>query len=77
VVTDPHFGFQVPTAGRDLPASILQPRSAWSDVRAYDETAARLARSVAGNFAQFVPMVAREIAAAGPITSALPGSGAG
>lgn len=76
VATDPHFGFQVPTAGRDLPASILQPRSAWSDARAYDETATRLAHSVAANFAQFVPVVAKEIAAAGPRPKPLPASGA-
>jgi phosphoenolpyruvate carboxykinase (ATP) len=77
VVIDPHFGFKVPTAGPDLPASILQPRSAWSDERSYDATAARLASSVAANFEQFVPMVVREVAAAGPLTTALPGRSAG
>ena len=43
----------VPTALDGIDAKILDPRSTWSDVAAYDEQAAKLAQMFLDNFAQY------------------------
>jgi phosphoenolpyruvate carboxykinase (ATP) len=44
---------------------VLQPRKAWRDQRAYDETAAEVARRFEANFAQFAGAVDERVRAAG------------
>jgi phosphoenolpyruvate carboxykinase (ATP) len=65
-VTDPVFGFQVPTSCPDVPASVLQPRSTWADPDAYDAQAQRLAAMFVENFVRFEDAAAPEVRAAGP-----------
>jgi hypothetical protein len=64
-VPDPVFGLEVPTQCPGVTATILNPRSTWSDPAAYDARAAELAGRFHKNFQQFekVPAAVR---AAGP-----------
>jgi phosphoenolpyruvate carboxykinase (ATP) len=65
-VTDPTFGFQVPTTCPGVPGEILLPRSTWPDPLAYDQKARELARMFGENFAVFEGGVATEVRDAGP-----------
>ena len=62
---DPAFGLLVPEACPGVPREVLQPRNAWRDKRAYDETAAEVARRFEANFAQFAGTVDEGVRAAG------------
>lgn len=48
------FGFDVPEKLGDVPAKVLNPRDAWSDKSAYDETQNKLAGMFKNNFTKFV-----------------------
>jgi len=65
-VTDPIFGFALPTAVPDVPAELLQPRNTWADPAAYDARA----RSLVGLFheymEQFEDAMSDEVKAAAP-----------
>jgi phosphoenolpyruvate carboxykinase (ATP) len=50
---DPIFGFEVPVEVPGVEASLLDPRSTWSDPDAYDEKAHYLATRFKENFEQF------------------------
>ncbi|MCI4662539.1 MAG: phosphoenolpyruvate carboxykinase [Neomegalonema sp.] len=50
---DPNFGFEVPVAVEGVADQILDPRRTWEDPAAYDETAAKLVKMFAENFAQY------------------------
>jgi phosphoenolpyruvate carboxykinase (ATP) len=63
-VTEPSFGFSIPTSCPDVPAEVLNPRSVWKDPAAYDQQAAMLAGKFRENFARFD--VPEEIRNAGP-----------
>ena len=65
-VTDPTFGFAVPTLVPEVPAAVLQPRSTWDDPAAYDAQAARLADMFRTNFAAYADQVSETIRRAGP-----------
>jgi phosphoenolpyruvate carboxykinase (ATP) len=52
-VQEPFFGLAIPTALHDVPASVLDPRNAWSDTAAYDAQAKKLAGLFHANFAKF------------------------
>jgi phosphoenolpyruvate carboxykinase (ATP) len=54
---DPNFGFEVPVAVAGIDPNMLDPRAAWADKNAYDETAAKLVKQFVDNFAQFVDHV--------------------
>jgi phosphoenolpyruvate carboxykinase (ATP) len=54
---DPNFGFEVPVAVAGVDSAILDPRTTWTDKDAYDETATKLVKQFAENFAQFVDHV--------------------
>jgi phosphoenolpyruvate carboxykinase (ATP) len=41
---DPVFGFDVPTSCPDVPSGILDPSSTWSDLEAYKQEQASLAK---------------------------------
>jgi phosphoenolpyruvate carboxykinase (ATP) len=65
-VTDPRFGFRVPTACPGVPAEVLQPRQTWADRDAYDVQARKLAAMFVDNFQRFEDAAAPEVKAAGP-----------
>ncbi len=52
-VTDPFFGFAVPTSCPELPNEILIPKNTWSDGNAYDKQARQLAHLFTRNFEQY------------------------
>ncbi|MGH6929701.1 MAG: phosphoenolpyruvate carboxykinase (ATP), partial [Dongiaceae bacterium] len=62
---DPAFGLRVPDACPGVPKEVLQPRNAWRDKRAYDDTAAEVARLFEANFVQFAGAVDEGVRAAG------------
>ena len=62
---DPVFGLSVPQAVRDVPASVLDPRSTWPEPAAYDAQAHKLAEMFRENFGKFGD-VAKSIQRAGP-----------
>ena len=65
-LADPVFGVHTVTAVPGVPAELLQPRLAWADGAAYDETARRLAELFAENFVKYAAVAGPEVAAAGP-----------
>lgn len=64
--TDDIFGFQIPTACPNVPASILIPKNTWADKEAYDEKALFLAKQFIKNFEQYAKGVSQEILDAAP-----------
>ncbi len=66
--TDPVFGLEVPTECPDVPSEVLNPRNTWSDQKAYDEQARKLAGLFTENFKEFESEAAPEVIAAGPKT---------
>ncbi len=66
---DPVFGLAVPVAVEGVPSELLDPRSTWADVAAYDEKAADLARMFTENFEEYADGVTDEVRAAGPVVA--------
>jgi phosphoenolpyruvate carboxykinase (ATP) len=54
---DPNFGFEVPVSVAGVDSKLLDPRGAWADPVAYDETARDLVAKFVENFAQFAEHV--------------------
>jgi phosphoenolpyruvate carboxykinase (ATP) len=52
-VTEPAFGFSIPTAAPGVPAEVLSPRNLWADKAAYDEMADNLTARFHKNFEKF------------------------
>lgn len=67
--TDPLFNLRVPTACPGVPTEVLEPRSTWSDLCAYDVQARRLAELFIQNFEKYVEYVEPEVVTAGPCLS--------
>ncbi len=65
-VTDPVFGFEVPTVVPGVPSDVLRPRNTWADQDAYDAQAAKLAGMFRDNFAKYADGVSDEVRKAGP-----------
>ncbi len=65
-VTDPFFGFQVPTAVPGVDSAILNPRDTWADKAAYDAQAKKLVGLFIENFAQFSDHVDEGVRQAAP-----------
>jgi phosphoenolpyruvate carboxykinase (ATP) len=65
-VTDPIFGFAVPTSCPDVPDTFLAPRSTWPDPDAYDRAARKLAAMFAENFASYADGASEDVRVAGP-----------
>jgi len=61
---EPAFGLSIPKSVPEVPAQLLNPRNAWADKMAYDQTAAELSARFARNFEQFD--APPEVRAAGP-----------
>ena len=66
MVTDPTFGFQVPTECPATPSEVLQPRNTWSDPLAYDAMAKKLAQLFIDNFKKYEAQASDAIKSAGP-----------
>ncbi len=64
--TDEIFGLAFPTAVPNVPSSVLNPRDAWADPAAYDETANKLAGMFVKNFESFADQASEEILSAAP-----------
>ena len=64
--TDPNFGFAVPVAVEGVDSAILDPRSTWSDGKAYDMQAAKLAGMFTENFEKFAAHVDLDVMDAAP-----------
>lgn len=67
-VKDAMFGFEIPTAVKNVPAEILNPRNTWKDANAYDQQKQKLAKLFQENFKAFEAGSAKEIIDAGPRT---------
>ncbi len=65
---DEFFGFDVPVEVPDVDASLLDPRSTWSDREAYDTKARELAGMFTANFGKFAADAGAAVTAAGPTT---------
>ncbi|WP_297515862.1 phosphoenolpyruvate carboxykinase [uncultured Caulobacter sp.] len=63
---DPVFGFAVPVAMDGIDQTILNPRETWSDPKAYDAMAAKLAQMFHDNFAKFAAYVDADVLKASP-----------
>ncbi len=64
--TDPNFGLAYISKCSGVPDEVLQPRASWESPELYDETAAKLVKLFADNFANFADGVRPEVLAAGP-----------
>lgn len=65
-IPDPVFGLLIPAECPGVPASVLQPRNTWPNIREYDEQAKKLAAMFVQNFIQFADAVPKEVLDAGP-----------
>ncbi len=65
-VTDPVFGFQIPTACAGVPANILNPQKTWKDKKAYMEKYMALAKSFVENFKKYEKGCSKAILSAAP-----------
>jgi phosphoenolpyruvate carboxykinase (ATP) len=66
---DPVFGFAVPAALAGIDQKLLNPRETWSDPKAYDAMASKLAQMFQENFAKFIPYVDADVMRASPIAN--------
>jgi phosphoenolpyruvate carboxykinase (ATP) len=67
-VTDPAFGFEIPTTCPDVPSELLLPRNTWEDKAQYDATKEKLVSLFQQNFEQFEKGVNAAIVEAGPVS---------
>jgi len=65
-VTDPVFGFSVPTSCDDVPANILNPAESWPNKEAYMQKYRELAARFVENFKKYEEGCPPEVVAAGP-----------
>ncbi|MFZ4543558.1 MAG: phosphoenolpyruvate carboxykinase (ATP) [Saprospiraceae bacterium] len=66
VVTDPIFGFDIPTSCSDVPKELLIPKNAWPSVDNYNKQAQHLANLFNKNFEKFKDGCSEDIIQAGP-----------
>lgn len=64
--SDPMFGIGVPTSCPGVPTEVLDPRLTWSDPKAYDAQARRLAALFEANLRKFGNSIPEDGRAAGP-----------
>lgn len=61
---DPAFGLLIPKAVPGVPPEVLDPREAWADKDAYDQTAREVVGRFEKNFETFLGAVDDEVRAA-------------
>lgn len=64
--TDPIFGLAIPKTLGNIPPSVLNPRDAWADKKAYDETAMKLAKMFQENFKKYISKEHTDYSSFGP-----------
>jgi phosphoenolpyruvate carboxykinase (ATP) len=64
---DQIFGFETVVECSGVPAQLLRPRDTWSDVKAYDASAAKLAGLFCENFKAYEGGASAEVKSAGPV----------
>jgi phosphoenolpyruvate carboxykinase (ATP) len=67
----PFFKLRFPKECAGVPAEILEPRNAWKDKDAFDNTAAKLAEQFNKNFQQYASGVSQDILNAAPVVNAV------
>jgi len=67
VERDPTFGFDTVTECPAVPKEILTPRVTWTDAKAYDAAAKKLAELFRSNFKTYEAGASAEVRAAGPV----------
>jgi phosphoenolpyruvate carboxykinase (ATP) len=65
-ITDPIFGFEIPTCVPDVPAEVLIPRNTWPSPAAYDAKAGDLVQLFHKYMKQFESEMSPEVQAAAP-----------
>jgi phosphoenolpyruvate carboxykinase (ATP) len=65
-VKNPIFNLMVPISCPDVPPEVLNPRNTWTDKKAYDDQAKKLANMFIENFKEFSEGTSEEIKKAGP-----------
>lgn len=65
--TNSIFGLEMPVEIAGVPASVLNPRDAWSDKEAYDQKANELADQFRNNFKKFGSVAEEIVSKGGPI----------
>lgn len=63
---DPIFGIHVPEICPGVPATLLNPRTTWSDPKSYDIQAQALATAFRANFQAYAALATPEILSGGP-----------
>ncbi|MDN6281137.1 MAG: phosphoenolpyruvate carboxykinase (ATP) [Psychroflexus sp.] len=61
------FGLQMPKTCQNVPSEVLNPKSTWTDQKAYDDKASVLAKSFNDNFKKFEDYANEEIIKGGPL----------
>lgn len=67
----PFFKLHFPKSCPGVPSEIMEPRNAWTDKAAFDETAQKLAGSFIKNFEQYASGVSEEVLSASPRLNAV------
>ncbi|HUH02576.1 MAG TPA: phosphoenolpyruvate carboxykinase (ATP) [Kofleriaceae bacterium] len=65
-VADETFGVAVPTSCPGVPSELLAPRNTWTDTKAYEDTARKLAFLFRENFKKYEDAASEQIRGAGP-----------
>lgn len=65
-VKDPFFNLMIPQSCPDVPNEVLNPKNTWSDKKAYDEQAKKLANMFVENFKEYSDGTSEAIKNAGP-----------
>ena len=63
---DPIFGLRVPSEVPGVPGQVLDPRATWSDAKAYDAQAAKLAGMFRENFLRYADQVSDDVKGVAP-----------
>lgn len=63
---DPYFGLNIPISCPDVPVSVLDPQSTWTNSSEYDQQAKSLITKFEQNFKQFAGSVSPKVFAVGP-----------
>lgn len=65
-VTEPFFGFAIPTEVPGVPSDILNPRNTWANPEEYDQKASQLAEMFRNNFKNFEDRASEAVLGAAP-----------